>query len=413
MICSLAWYAFSAPVEVSLRHEDIADPFFADADVILPLGVGGVRLAPAARRWRGRHDRTSKRRQDRPARLGRRRLCREPPRVRADSPHCWDFRPSRIVKICVACRAAASAPVVSPTASSVSTVSRRDSPSLRLRSGVTWPELMSSSCSPRARSRMSLTRVAGIPIEFLNLCARSKTRLFAVFVAAAERLLRAVSLRDGFPFLPISQHAGCRRRDGEDEEGGGRAPGQRERAALLAHFLREQILLRYIVNGGGEIGGKLGELGVALVGRVVGALAVGAQIHPFRLARKTPRQHLWQRHGLAPDEIAGGFVPDWPARGQPDQQRVDRVAFEPGSHLLVDPFGGGGFRRSEQDEMARLPERLLDHRPQMRCSGEAGVVAEQSQRAPPVPGIAGFWIADCSAAAIGLSLAWLYEMNAS
>ncbi len=40
--------------------------------------------------------------------------------------------------------------------------------------------------------------------------------------------------------------------------------------------------------------------------------------------------------------------------------------------------------------MAGLPERLLDRRPQMRGGGEAGVVAKQPQRAPPIPGLAEF-----------------------
>jgi len=62
--------------------------------------------------------------------------------------------------------------------------------------------------------------------------------------------------------------------------------------------------------------------------------------------------------------------------------------FEPIPDFLVDPFGGGGFRRGEQQEMARLPKRLLDRRPQMRRCRQAGVIAEEAQRPALIPWLA-------------------------
>ena len=88
---------------------------------------------------------------------------------------------------------------------------------------------------------------------------------------------------------------------------------------------------------------------------------------------------------MSPPKIAGRFVPGELTVGEADQQRVDRVVLEPIRDFLVDPFGSGGFRRSEEDKMTRLPERLLDRRPEVRRGSEAGVVAEQPQRPAPVP----------------------------
>ena len=105
-------------------------------------------------------------------------------------------------------------------------------------------------------------------------------------------LLRDLLLLDGEAFgidrrLPLPA-----REPGEHEQRPGRRPRQGQRAALLAHLLREQVLLRHAVDGGGEIGGQLGELGVALVG----AVTVRTQVHPFRLARKAAGERRRQRH---------------------------------------------------------------------------------------------------------------------
>ena len=67
---------------------------------------------------------------------------------------------SRSAKICRACSAAASAPAVSPIASSDLAVSSSAAASLRLSSGVTCPDWISCFCSASARSRMSLTSMA-------------------------------------------------------------------------------------------------------------------------------------------------------------------------------------------------------------------------------------------------------------
>ena len=43
---------------------------------------------------------------------------------------------------------------------------------------------------------------------------------------------------------------------------------------MLPYLLREQVLLRHAADGGGKIGGELGELRIVLIG----ALAIGAQV---------------------------------------------------------------------------------------------------------------------------------------
>ena len=75
--------------------------------------------------------------------------------------------------------------------------------------------------------------------------------------------------------------------------------------ALLAHFLGQQVLFGSAVDRCGKVGGKLGELGVAFVG----AFAIWAQIHPFRLVRKSLGQRQWQRMVRSRRKIAAGFVP--------------------------------------------------------------------------------------------------------
>ena len=66
---------------------------------------------------------------------------------------------------------------------------------------------------------------------------------------------------------------------------GGR-PRQRQRAALLPHFLREQILFRDAVNGRGEVGGEIEEFAISR--RRAGTVV--AHIDPFRLGGKSSLQ---------------------------------------------------------------------------------------------------------------------------
>ena len=47
-----------------------------------------------------------------------------------------------------------------------------------------------------------------------------------------------------------------------------RRPSQGQRAALLTHLLREQVLLRHSVDGGGEIGAGFDEFRVAGIGAI-------------------------------------------------------------------------------------------------------------------------------------------------
>ena len=94
-----------------------------------------------------------------------------------------------------------------------------------------------------------------------------------------QRLLGAVSLRHRLLLCAVGQNASRRCDDRKSEQHRGGRPCQPQRPALLLDLLREQVLFRHAADRGGEVGSKLGELGVALVG----ALAIGAEVDPFRL----------------------------------------------------------------------------------------------------------------------------------
>ncbi len=114
-----------------------------------------------------------------------------------------------------------------------------------------------------------------MPVRSRNSCASSNTSVLAVPVAVVS----AFSARSRWTCrhlpLPAGEH-------GEHEQRRRRRPGQAQRAPLLAHFLRQQVLLRDAADGGGEIGAELGEPGVARRG----AFAIGGEIDPFRLGRE-------------------------------------------------------------------------------------------------------------------------------
>ena len=90
-------------------------------------------------------------------------------------------------------------------------------------------------------------------------------------------------------------------------------PRQRQRAALLAHFLREQILLRNAVNGRGEVGCEIEEFAVSRRR----AVAVVAHIDPFRLGGESSLQLRRQRRRGG--EIVRGAVPGELALGERQQ----------------------------------------------------------------------------------------------
>ncbi len=159
---------------------------------------------------------------------------------------------------------------------------------------------------------------------------------------------------------------------GEREQRCRRRPGERQCSPLLTHLLGEQVLLRHAADGGREVGGKFGEPCIT----PVGALAIGGEVDPFRLARKRALERGRQGAWLTPAECIGGAVPGELTVGQCDQQGVGVFVGKPIRDLLVHPWRGRRFRRGEQDEKARIGERLLDRRPQARRCRQAGVVAE-------------------------------------
>src|SRR5262249_3694110 len=82
--------------------------------------------------------------------------------------------------------------------------------------------------------------------------------------------------------LPLPSCSACR--DKQQPRG---CPCERQCLTLLAHLLREQVLLRCAVDGGGKIRPKLGESCFAFVD----PMAIGGKIDPSRLAHESPRKH--------------------------------------------------------------------------------------------------------------------------
>src|SRR4051812_9824920 len=101
---------------------------------------------------------------------------------------------------------------------------------------------------------------------------------------------------------------------GENKQRPGRRPGERQGFALLLHLLRKEVLLRHATNGGGEVGGKLGELGVALVG----AIAIDGEVDPFRFGSETALERRRQRRALAPGKVVSLAIPEQRAIGDRD-----------------------------------------------------------------------------------------------
>ena len=91
---------------------------------------------------------------------------------------------------------------------------------------------------------------------------------------------------------------------------------------------------------------------------------------------------------FVPDEIVRRAVPGEYAVRDRDKERVGTLGLEPIGYFLSDPMRCRGLRRGQQDQKARLTERLLYRRPQVRRGGEARVIAKHPQRATLVPGLA-------------------------
>ena len=126
----------------------------------------------------------------------------------------------------------------------------------------------------------------------------------------------------------------------------------RKRAALLAHLLRQQVLLRHAVDGGGEVGAGLDEARCRADRRHrdrAGGRSISAR------SRKRPVSTGGSGIALVPDEIAGRVVPGELAVGERDQERVGALVLEPVGDFLVDPVRRRRLRRGQQDQIARLP----------------------------------------------------------
>ena len=180
--------------KVALRHLHVADLAVRHRQIALPAGVAGIGLSPAGRDGEAvavgleragkvalrhlhvadlvvRHRQIAlvvgalriagkQVRQDLPGLLGGGERAR---RVADRQQRIWQF-PSR---------AAAS---------------------LRLRSGVTCPDLMSCSCSARARSRMSLTSAAGIPTRIAEPLRQVEHQAVGGLGRGGERVFGALTL---------------------------------------------------------------------------------------------------------------------------------------------------------------------------------------------------------------------------
>ena len=69
------------------------------------------------------------------------------------------------------------------------------------------------------------------------------------------------------------------------------------------------------------------------------------------------------------------------------EQVIDRLHGEPVRDLPVDPLRLRGLRRGQQHEPRGFVECALDRRPQLRTRRKAGLVTEDPQRLPTVPGL--------------------------
>ena len=145
-----------------------------------------------------------------------------------------------------------------------------------------------------------------------------------------------------------------------------------------------KILLGHAVDGGGKVGAEIEEARIARIG----AVAIGAEVDPFRLGGKASLQNFGQRCLGRPFEVALLAVPIERAGGHADQQRVGALMGEPIFDLLADPRRGGGFRRGQQQQIAGLRQRLLDRRPELRRGRQRRVVAKHAQAATPIPRLA-------------------------
>src|SRR5437016_4826142 len=120
----------------------------------------------------------------------------------------------------------------------------------------------------------------------------------------------------------------------------------------------------------------------------IGAVAVGCEIHPFRLVRNAPPERGRQRHTVAPTEVADRVVPRYFTVSKRDQKPVNALVVEPVFDLLVDPWRRRCLWRSKQDQKARLFKRLLDRGPKTWRRREARIVTKDAQSPPPVPRLA-------------------------
>lgn len=96
-----------------------------------------------------------------------------------------------------------------------------------------------------------------------------------------------------------------RGRAGQHQQCRGSGPGKIKRAPLLPKLLRQQVFLRQAVYGGGEIRGELRKPSVTRIG----AVSIGPQIDPFRLALECVLERRRQRGRAVPREVVGARVP--------------------------------------------------------------------------------------------------------
>ena len=153
---------------------------------------------------------------------------------------------------------------------------------------------------------------------------------------------------------------------------------------MLADVLTDQLVLGDAVEGRRQFADAVAKARVAH--RDVAFVARPAQIDPERLARRPTTQ----RRAGRPIPRSKSPLPS-SQRSSPPVSAIRTVSWllllAPPANLLVDPVRGRRLGRGQEDEEARLRERLLDRRPELRRSGEARLVAKDAQSAPPVPGL--------------------------